>query len=108
MEASRASKAYKGEVSRVVAAFHGDYAQRLFHGGIGDGDNPLGEFDRCFEGGASALGGAARSPKEFRKAALRRFHIEPELSPQEKIRVEPAEEEIRVSDRRLAPATAVT
>ncbi len=74
---------------------HGDHPDGLFHGGIGDRDDPLCQSQRVH----------ADLSREGRHHRPNPLWVESHLPPQESVRVESPQDEVGVSDRDLPSST---
>ena len=106
MQPAGAPKADESEIARIVAAFDGDHAKSALHSGIRNGDNS----SREIEGGLqphAILSAVERAMQEIGEIAFGLMNIQPEGATQEVIRVEPAQYQMGVCDRRSRATAAV-
>ena len=107
MQSSSAAEADQREVTRVVATLDRNHAKGALHGCVGNGDDAPREIERLFEPCVAGVVPAGRAPQEFGEALLGRPRVEPVRSSQEVVRIEPAENQVRVRHRRSLAATTV-
>ena len=93
-----ATEADEHEVARVVAALHRDQVERVDHRRVRDLDDAV----RGLDDGEPERPGAALLDRP-----LGTVDVEADLAAEEVPRVQPAEHEVRVRDRRLGAAAAV-
>src|SRR5271157_5010888 len=120
MQASRAAKRNQREVARIVPALYRDHSQRALHGGVRNGNDPLGQFERLLEfgslpapisSGESRTGQGGRDGRCGSKAGeslLGGFDVKPEGAAEKALGVEPPQNKVGVGDRGAIPAFAVT